>query len=183
MESGVASRYARALFNAALKDKIVHSVNDDLDTIAHIVTHDERFKQFLGNPDSTRSVKIGLFERVFADRVTALTMSMLRLVVEKQREFDLPSIREHYSELRRQHDSVLAIKVISARELTTDQQTAIVAKFEKAKSKKVEATFHVDAAVMGGVKVEFEGNVVDGTVAGNLDKLRERFLRDVLKQG
>jgi len=183
MESGVAGRYARALFQAALKEGMVVNVSGDLETISHIIRNDERFQQFLGHPDSTRSVKLALFESVFGDRVTALTMSMLRLLVEKQRELELPYIFEQFAELRREAEKVLAIKVTSARELTQEQKDAIVAKFQKAKGKTIESTFSVDESVMGGVKVEFEGNVVDGTVAGNLEKLRERFIRDVLKQG
>jgi F-type H+-transporting ATPase subunit delta len=178
----VGRRYAQALFTTALKLDVVASVEDDLNGIVHLLENDGEFRHFMLAPYAGREQKTKFAERVFADRVTALTMQMLRVVLEKQRENELPVIRDEYVVLRRQNDSILYAKVTSAEALDEGQKNAVVSRLETILSKKVEASFHIDPATLGGVRVEYENTVLDGTARGALSRLRERLRYDLLKQ-
>jgi F-type H+-transporting ATPase subunit delta len=136
----------------------------------------------VSNPNFSRDQKLNLFETVFSDRVTALTMSMLRLMVQKNREGYITELRERFNELKREHDDVLLIKITSAKPLELEHKTAIISKVEAATKKKVQAVTDVNESLVGGVKVEYGGHVIDGTVTGNLSRLKEKLLYDLLKQ-
>lgn len=182
MDSRVASRYAQALFDVASQQNIVTAVSDDLNGIVGVMDHDARFKSLISNPSFNRENKLKLMEAVFADRVTALTMQLLRLLLEKRRETLLAEVAKQFETLRRNASNTLFAQVTSAAELSDAERTALVQKLEQSSGQRVEATFSLDADLIGGVRVQLGNTVLDGSVRGTLDRLKDRLLYDVLKQ-
>ena len=182
MDSRVAKRYARALFAAAQKGDILLSVEDDLNGIYNAMVADPKFKSFLLNPTVGREDKTKLMESVFSDRVTALTMQMVRLLLEKGREGEFFFLRLFFIKLRREHEGVIYAVVTSAKELSGDERNSIIGKLEKETGKRVEPEYEIDGNLIGGVKVAYDDYVLDGTVRGYLGRLREKLVYDLLKQ-
>lgn len=182
MDIRVASRYAKALFNAALKQNIVASVGADMEAVNALLSGNARFSKFLTDPDVPRGDKRKLLDSVLSDRTTGLTLQLLQLVLEKRREEEIPMIVEQYAALQREHEEIIQVNITSAKPLDESQIKAIIAKIEAETKKKVAPTMHVDANVMGGVKIELGGFVQDGTVAGSLSRLREQLVYKLLKQ-
>lgn len=182
MDARVAKRYAQALFNTALRNDVVASVEDDMAAIAGLIRNDERFRHFLLSPNVARDERIKIAEKVFSDRITALTMQALRLMITKRREREIEGIYDEFLRLRREHDQALRAVFTSAVELTDAEKSDLVAKLASKSGKKVEPEFKVDPSVWGGVKVAFDNYVLDGTVRGSYTRLRDTLLYDVLKQ-
>ncbi len=182
IDTKVARRYASALFTTAQKNDVVKSVEDDLSAISGLLTNDPKFRDFILSPQVGRDEKIKIAETLFSDRVTALTMQALRLMLIKRRQSEIINVRDEYVALRREFGSVAYVEVTSAEALEPDQKNAIVAKLEQKLGKKVEADFRIDPRLIGGVKVQIGDFVLDGTVRGSLRRLGETLRRDVLKQ-
>lgn len=182
MDARVAKRYGRALFSAAKREKILESVESDLDAIAAAMANHPQFRRVWVSPEVSREEKTGLLERVFSDRVTALTMGMLRLLLDKRREDEIDLMRLEFVRLRREHDNVLFATVTSAKPMSEQERKALVTKLQTSTGKRVEAEFEVDSNLMGGVKVAYDNFVLDGTVRGSLSRLRETLIYDLLKQ-
>lgn len=183
MQDGrVGRRYARALFGAAQKLDVVPSVEDDLNLIVGISERDASFRHFLLSPHASREQKHTLIDKVFSDRVTALTMQVLRVMLEKRRETELKSVRDEFVKLRLTFANVVKATIASAEELSPEQKNALVAKLTSTLNKTIEPEFRVDPHLIGGVKVTYDNNVLDGSVRGTLARLREVLRRDLLKQ-
>lgn len=181
-DSRVAKRYARALFNAALKENIVASVHDDLAGIVATLQRSEDVRSFLKKPQTTDSQKEQLFTNTFSDKVTALTMSFVRLLIQKGRDEQLFQIQLEFESLRRQHERITKAVVTSSEPLDADQQKKVIEKIESKLGKKIEPEFAVDSKLMGGITVAYDDYVLDGSVKGKLERLREKLLYDLLKQ-
>lgn len=178
----IATRYAQALFNAALKQDILQSVNDELAAIASAVASNPSFKNFLKDPKTTDEQKLQVFTKTFGDRVTALTMEFVRLLVRKGRDEAIYPISLKFTELLRAHQNVIKALVTSAQQLSADEQKKIVTKIEKQLGGKLDAEFVVDEKLIGGVTVAYGAYVLDGSVRGQLERLREHMIYDLLKQ-
>jgi F-type H+-transporting ATPase subunit delta len=181
-DARVARRYARALFAAAVKNDIVASVEDDLALLSAMSRNSPEFRRFLHSPTASKEHKLEVFSKLFSDRVTATTMSFIRLVLEKGREGAFEHIRIAFTELRREREGVVAAKVVSAFELTEDERRRLVDKLTRESGKTIEPEFQVDPSLIGGLSVELGNYVLDGTVKGSLDRLRETIIYDLLKQ-
>lgn len=181
-EGRVAKRYAKALFNAALKQNIVASVDDDLAVIASSLNNSAKFKAFLLQPQTTDEQKEQVFTKTFSDKVTALTMSFIRLLVDKRRDDQITAIQLAFAELRREHENTSKAIVTTAEELSDQERKKVVTTIESKLGRKVMPEFVVDPKIMGGITVAYDDYVLDGSVRGKLDRLRERMLYDLLKQ-
>lgn len=183
MDVRVAKRYARALFSAAVQGNVVESVEADLDGIARVLEHNSEFAGFLHNPRVSREDKARILDTLFADRVTALTLRVMRLMLDKRRETEIPGLRAEFARLRRERGQVLYAQVTSSVELTDAQKTNLVSKLEAKSGKRVEAEYRLDSSLMGGIKVALGNYVLDGSIKGSLGRLRDTLRRDLLKQG
>lgn len=181
-DTKVARRYASALFTTAQKHDVVKSVEDDLSAIANLMEGDRKFRDFLLSPEVGREEKVKIAEKLFSDRVTALTMQALRLLLVKRRETEIVGVRNEFVALRREHGSVAYVVVTSAEALEADQKNSIAAKLGGQLGKSVEADYRIDPRMIGGVKVQIGDYVLDGTVRGSLRRLEEKLRRDILKQ-
>lgn len=182
IDTRAASRYARAIFNPAREQNLVPTVEQELEGVCAVIENSKELQSFLGNPKIGREDRLRMYEKLFSDRVTALTMSLLRLLVDKGRESELPAIRDEFVRLRREQGQVVPVLVESARELDENQRRQICDKVAHTTGRTVEPTFAVRPELIGGVRVTFDNQVIDGTARGNLNRMREHIINDVLKQ-
>jgi F-type H+-transporting ATPase subunit delta len=178
----VSRRYATALFDAASRANVVRAVEDDLQGVQAVLDGDAKFRSVLLAPVVSVEEKLALLSTLFGDRVTALTMQVLRVMLEKHREPEIAGLYREFAALRRTSEGVTYATVTAATPLTPEQKDAVVARVASQIGRNVEAQFLVDATVLGGVKVAFDNVVLDGTARGTLRRLRERLRNEVLKQ-
>lgn len=181
-ETKVAKRYARALFEAAKTADVVESVETDLNAVAGQIENDERFREFLLSPHVGREERIEILGRIFSDRITALTMSAIRLMMHKRRENEIVAVRDEFVRLRREYKKIVYVLVTSAEELGAEHKKQIETKLEKLTGEDIEPEFRVDSTLIGGVRVNYGDYVLEGTIRGALRRLRDRLRIDVLKQ-
>lgn len=178
----VAKRYALALFNTALKYNIISSVEDDLGGIVSLLIGNRKFRSLIMSPEVNRDEKLKMIDRLFSDRVTAITMQALRLLLEKNREAEIEWVQREFVRLRRKHENVLFATITSSEALDADQQKKLVARFEELTGMRLEPEFRIEPHLIGGVRISYENYVLDGSLRGELRRLKERLLHDVLKQ-
>ncbi len=181
-DNRVARRYAQALFDTARKYDVVQAVEEDLAAFGNLLDKDAEFRHFFIAPYTSRSEKVAIVEKIFSDRITALSMQLIRVMLEKGREREIQGVRTQFAQLRRDQEGIVHATVTSSVILSDTQRSALLAKLEATQGKKFEADFEVDPRVMGGVKVAYGSYVLDGTIRGNLNKLRDKLRHDLLKQ-
>ena len=181
-DARIGRRYAQALYRTAKEHKMVSAVEEDMSGIANLMRDDPQFRRFILVPFNSADEKKGVLQTVLGDRVTALTMQVLRVMLDKGREGEFESVAREFSTLRRTAADIEFATVTTAYTLDPDQKDRIVAGLERRLGKTVEAKFVVDPRVIGGVRVAYGDFVLDGSARGNLNRLRERLLHDVLYQ-
>lgn len=182
MDIRVAARYAQAFYDVASQQNLVETVYEDLNGINSVLESDPRLEGVLSDPALDSNDKLGLLEKVFGDRVTALTMQFLRLVLSKHRESLIPAITAHFADLRRVSQNILFVEVTSAKELSSADRNSLISRLQTQTGKTVEASYAVDPHLLGGIRVGVGNFVLDGSIKGSLSRLKDRLLYDVLKQ-
>jgi len=181
-DSRIAQRYAGALFAAAVKTKAVESIADDLRVISHLIEVNPRFRTFLLSPETPRDQKVAIADSVLGDRVTATTLHFLKLLLEKRRESEIETIHLEFDRLFRNHQKTILVRIESAFPLSEREQGLLIEKARKITECEVIAEFEVDSTLIGGVRLSYENIVLDGSLRGNLDKLRDNLAQDLTNQ-
>jgi F-type H+-transporting ATPase subunit delta len=177
----VALRYAEAIFNVARDQKVVADVEADLAGIADLLHTTPAFAIFIKSPDIPRDEKLRIVDELFASRVkNPLSLKAVRLLLQKRREAELEGVYDAFVTLRREHERTIFVTISSSSELDKKSQSALIEKAHALTGQKIEAEFLVEPQLLGGVKIAYENVVLDGTVRGNLNKLRNRLSQDLL---
>lgn len=176
VDSRVTKRYASALFSAAQKMGAVDTVQQDLDTLAQLWQDTPALRRAMESPLVPDDKKLALVDKLFAKEVGPLTRSFLAVLIEKDRENILVDAQQ---EFRKQADAargLLRAQAVVAAPLDSGQQDQLVAGLQQRTGKKIALDVTVDPGILGGVVVRLQDTVIDGSVRGSLERIREQML-------
>ncbi|MEW5945567.1 MAG: ATP synthase F1 subunit delta [bacterium] len=171
----VASRYAGALFAAALDAGAWKQVDEDFPALVETVVGNEEFRDFLFHPAIGAAEKKGVAERTLRGKIAPVLYDFLMLVIEKRREVYLPLIQEKYRELVMKHEGVKQAVVHTAFPLTGDQRERLAGVLGGITGLKITVEEIVEPALLGGIRVRVGDLVIDGTLLNGLRQEKEHL--------
>jgi len=86
---------------------------------------------------------------------------------------DVQKMAADYESLARQYQGESVAKVTSALELKEADAVALRQKLEQKFGRKVIMNFQVDPRLIGGIRVEIDGRVIDGSLRNKLDQIKD----------
>jgi F-type H+-transporting ATPase subunit delta len=166
--------YARALFEAAKERGRLAVVREELGDFVDAVDDVPELDALLRDPQVDPRAKAAALEDVLGG-ADELVRNFLLLVVEKNRGGQLREIRRDLERLIAQEERRLTVDLTTAYELSDDEARAIVGQIEQASGRPVDATRHVDPALIGGIVLQAGSLRVDASVRGRLERLRREL--------
>jgi len=175
IERRIVRRYATALFNAAVRMKVMDRVESDLGLISYAVESSPALVESLKNPLIPSGRKKEVVSDIFAGKVHEVTLSYLNLLIDKRREEAVALTEEEYVRLADEARGVVRAQVTTAVKLDAEQYERLRAGLSVFTGKHVEMTHELDPSIKGGVVVRIGDRVIDGSVRGQLEGLREKL--------
>ncbi len=169
--TGIAYQYALAVFSLAEETSRHEEFKQVLASFAE--SADEDMYKFFAHPKIERSQKIALLNETVSD---TLLSNFLKVLVENDRFELLDAIVMAYQDILDNLHKVMQVTVFSKEKLSKENIAKIEAKLEKAYQRKVEFEFVIEDTIIGGIRIEFEGNVIDETINKQLDELKSSLL-------
>ena len=175
----VAQRYARALADVAFPQGQAAQVRAELAAFAAVVASSAALRSALANPAVPRDRKRAVVAKLAAQMGAGNVVSnFLMVLVENRRAQLLPLICEAFDQQMNLKLGVAEAQVSSARELTAEEKSKLVAALGKMSGKKVEAQYRQDAALIGGTIVRMGSTIYNGSVRDQLKRMREKLAAD-----
>ncbi|MDB5100795.1 MAG: synthase subcomplex delta subunit [Cyanobacteria bacterium RYN_339] len=170
----IADRYADAIFQAALPQgaDTLQTIDGNLADVAAMFKDNADLARLWKHPVVKRADKQALVRQLFGGKIHPLALNLLLLLVDKKRGVIFGQVqqafRTRYNALRQR----ATIKVTSALPLDAAQVESLRHEFATKLSKEVQVDTAVDPALIGGVVVQIEDQVIDGSIRGRLEALR-----------
>jgi len=174
--SALARRYAGALFEGAKDADLIDQVESDLGLLTFTLESTPRLGEALTHPLVPVDRKKEIVTDLLRDRVQDVTLHFLYLLIDKRRAEVLEAVEQEYVRLANEYRNVLPVMVRSAVSLTSEEAAALRKKLEESTGKKIELQFAEDPEIIGGLVIQIGDMVIDGSVRGYLESLRERLL-------
>jgi F-type H+-transporting ATPase subunit delta len=171
--SGMAGRYATALFDLAAETNAIDAVKADL----------ERFDALTaGSPDLTRLVRSPVFSAeeqgqalgAVLDRagIGGLAAKFLKLVTANRRLFAARDMIRAFRELVAQHKGEATAEVTVAEKLKDEHVDALRAALKAVSGKDVDLDIKIDPAIIGGLVVKLGSRMVDTSLRTKLNAIK-----------
>jgi F-type H+-transporting ATPase subunit delta len=172
--SGMAGRYANALFELARESKSIDAIKTDLETFDALLA---------GNPDLMRLVRspvygadeqlralTAILERV---GIAGLAANFLRVVTTNRRLFAVRDMIRAYRALVARHKGEVTAQVTAAQDLSDTNLEALKSALKSATGgKDIDLDVNIDPAVIGGLIVKLGSRMIDSSLRTKLNAIK-----------
>src|SRR5262249_13676081 len=147
-----AKRYARALFDVALKEGDVQQSGRDLTAFARLVANHESLPTILSNPAIPAAKKKAIVEQLIAraGSLSPVVGKLLLLLAQRDRLVLVPEIVEAYELRLMDYAKVVRAEIVTAVGLPGDRVAALQQGLANATGRQVQLESRVDPSIIGG---------------------------------
>lgn len=165
--------YAEALFALAVEAGEEKTVLKGLKTVLAALRETPEYGELLAAPSIPAAEKIAAVTEAFKGALPEYGVSFLCLLCEKGRTALLEGCVKEYEKLLGERERVATAKVTSAVPLTEEEKAALTEKLSRKRGVAIRLDCTVDPDLLGGVIVETDGVVYDGSLRQKLREIKE----------
>ena len=172
--SGVAGRYATALFELALEQKSVDAVKSDLDRFAALIDENPELARLVRSPVFTAEEQTKALTAVLARTgIGGLAANFLKLVASNRRLFAVGHILKAFRLLVARHKGEITAQVTVAEKLSDKNLDALKGALKTVTGgKDIDLDVKVDPAIIGGLIVQVGSRMVDSSLRTKLHSIK-----------
>ena len=168
--------YARAIIDVAGSPQKANEIRGELMRFEAALKNSADLREFYANPAVDEAAKISVTQRL-ASRMKAseLATKALEVLVRFQRINDMSAILAALAQYVNQALGVAVAEVRSAKSLSPDEIAQLAETLGKKLGKKVELDIRTDPGLLGGFVARVGSEVWDASVAGKINKFKEKL--------
>jgi F-type H+-transporting ATPase subunit delta len=173
--ASVTSTYARALADVVFDKHLDPGKTlQEAQALSQLVASSQQLRDVWEAPSIPAEQKRALLDAIVAREGLSRTVRNFMAVLMDHRriKFLEPIVKELGQELNRRLGFTEA-EIISARELGQTERSALEAQVAQLTGHKVRARYAQDVSILGGAIVKVGSTVYDGSVKGQLERIRE----------
>ena len=171
--SGVADRYAQSLFELALDENSLGTVESELDSFDKLIGENADFRRLVESPAFSSDDQHRAIAAIVAETgPSELTGNFLKVVAGNRRLFVLPSMIRRFRELAAEQRGEVEVNVTSAHPLNETQRKDLSEALSSYAGKTVTMREKVDADILGGLIVKIGSRQIDTSLRSKLNSLK-----------
>lgn len=167
--------YAQAILAVASAESNGAQIEDEIYRFSQVLQSSEELKSTLSDASIPSARRQQIVEDLLDGQATQSTVALVSMIVAAGMGSDIKAIADKVVGLGAESRDKAVAEVYSVVDLSSDQQQRLAAALKSATGKDVEMKIIIDESVMGGLLVQIEDEVIDGTVRTRLKQLREAF--------
>ena len=167
--------YTNSLINIAFKMKIFKEVNESLNIILIFFQKDSTFRSFLYSKSINADDKSLIISKIFNKKCHPVVCEMISILSNKNELSLLKKITQNFTKQNNRISKIIKIKAYLAKELNEDEQNILKLKMDKLFKESIQLDFHVSSEIIGGVKLRVDNFLIDGSIQGQLKRLKDQI--------
>ena len=178
-------RYAKAFMDLATQNELVDKALDDLLLVKTTIKENKELNSLIHQPFVSENSKNNILNKLFKDRVAAITLNLLNLLVSKNRESIITDIYDEYYMLYLEYKRIAVVTVTST--IALDEQTTNrivnILKHKIINKDTIYINNVIDKNIIGGFKVSYMDYEYDASVVSTLKRLHSVFEENLFVKG
>lgn len=175
-----AKNYADALFEVAYEADIDGLLLEQFSDVRKLFDENPDYVKLLYAPNIAKAERTELLDKAFSGHIHPYLLSFLKLLCENGYIYDYGYCETRYRTYYNTIHGIIAGVAISAVPMKPEQMEKLRARLYQISGKTVDLINRVDPSVLGGIRLEYEGVELDGTLRQRLDGIEKALLDTVL---
>jgi len=170
--SEVIRAYARILFDLANVSDAVDDVDRDMKAVVETVQGSVELREVFSDDSVPGSKKREIMSELFSGTHSPEAIAVATLVIERGAVRRLAEVYAAFSEIAEAERGIVVAEVTTAIPITDSIRELLKDKVSSALGKPVSLRECIDDSILGGVRINVAGRVLDGTLLSQLDEMR-----------
>jgi F-type H+-transporting ATPase subunit delta len=174
----ITNRYARAFADVVFDQKIdANQVFQQLKIFVGLINDNDALGKVWENPAISAEQKRGLLDALAA-RVDVFrpVRNFLAVLIDHHRIHQLEEISRAFERELHERLGLTEAEVFSARSLSDQERQALEQQISRLTGRRVIAKYATDSKLLGGAMVKIGSTIYDGSVRGQLHKIKEQLV-------
>ena len=176
-EGRISRRYTRAVFQLAREAGNEERVGEEIERFFALYSSSDLQKVLINPAFAMAPRKQILAQTLQIQQLSPLTVKFLSLLLERDRLVELAGIVSSYRRLLNEVKGRVEARVVSTETLDTTLVEQLRERLRGLARKEVKLQQETDPSLLGGLLVELEGKVYDGSIRTQIEKMKQRITR------
>ena len=174
--SKISVRYAKALFLFARENNELDNVSKDIEFIQSLFNEVHLLKFVLECPVIKTSSKLKIINEVFSNRINAVSLKFLNLIIKNKRELHIQNISRNFIDRYKDFKGIKSVTLTTAYQIDDDTKQHLIDKITKSINKIIELNETVNPDIIGGFILKIEDQQYDSTVTSKLLHIKRKLV-------
>lgn len=168
----LAREYGEGLYELARDEDVRGQIYNELNELVDCIGGQPDFIRLLASRNIERPERLKVVDDTFGGRVHPYIVNFMKILVEREKIDAFMDCAKWFHQRYNDDFGVVEAQVTTAVELDDETRNALQAKLEAMTGKSIVIISHVDPALIGGVRVEMNGQRFDNSIQNRLDRLK-----------
>lgn len=178
--TGVGNVYGEALYLLAKEEYRSKTILEELKVLDESFSQEPDFLRLLSSPNLPKAERCQILDDSFRGKIDPYLLNFMKILTEKGYIRHFSDCRKGYTLHYNQDNGILSVTAVTAVALSGAQAEKLTGKLESITGKTIELINRVDPGVYGGVRLDYDGQRLDDTVAHRLENIRNLLKNTVL---
>ena len=178
--TGVGNVYGEALYLLAKEEDRSKTILEELKALDESFSQEPDFLLLLSSPNHPKAERCQILDDSFRGKIDPYLLNFMKILTEKGYIRHFSDCRKGYTLHYNQDNGILSVTAVTAVALSAEQADKLTGKLENITGKTIELVNRVDPGIYGGVRLDYDGQRLDDTVAHRLDNIRNLLKITVL---
>lgn len=176
----VAATYGQALYDLARDEGLSQKLLEELSALDQSLRSEPGFVQLLSAPNIPKEERVRILDHSFRGRLHPYVLNFLKILTEKGYMKHFSGCCQVYRQQYNRDNGIVPVTAYTAIPLSDELRRKLTRKLSTVTGKTIELECRIDPETLGGVRLDFDGKQVDGTVRRRLEDIRSILKNTVL---
>jgi F-type H+-transporting ATPase subunit delta len=173
----IARRYVASLFEGLASKTESNAVAKNISELGAMIENSEDLRNFVASPVHSKETQMNVFDALAKKaKFTGAVTNLLKLLVENRRLPLLSAIVTETEAYLAEQSGTVPVSIATARKLSATDQKNIQSQIKAVIGKDIIMQAYVDESLIGGIVVQVESTLIDGSIKTKLDKLERKLI-------
>ena len=172
--------YGKSLYDLAVSENLSDEIMEEMEAVSALLSEYPDYVRLLMEPSIAKKERLALLDEAFGGQIHPYLLNFMKILTENGLLREFRSCEVCYRGLWYDAHGITVAQVSSAAPLDSEQTEKLRDRLETLSGKTVILKTRIDPELLGGVQVELEGKLYDGTVKGKLSGIRRKLDETVL---
>jgi F-type H+-transporting ATPase subunit delta len=172
----LARRYAKALFELAVEKSMLAQIHGELNEFSDLLEAQGPLRLVFYAQDISTHQKTEAVAQLLSGKVSSTMLNFLRVLLAKGRATVWPTVVVEFGHLVDRHEKRIQAIATTAVAMEKELHSRLKAGLDQAFGADVAIANQVDSGILGGLIVQVGGQVLDGSLRSQLQRLKQSLV-------